>query len=71
MKKVKEKKQLVKIFRVVSLGDEIRPHDIEDLLTKKITLDPKRPDTFFTVSECIEEEQRKEISAIETINLVS
>ena len=44
-----------KVFRIVSLGEEILPTDIHKILVNAITLDPKKPDTFFTVVDCTEE----------------
>ena len=51
----KRKKVVAKIFRVVSLGDEISNTEIQGVLVNAITLDPKRPETFFTVVDCTEE----------------
>lgn len=46
------KKETIKIFKIVSLGEELCPEDISRILKEEITLNSKKPDIFFTVTEC-------------------
>ena len=48
----KNRKEKIKIFRVVSLGEELPLADLSELLMQEITMNSQKPDTFFTVTEC-------------------
>ncbi len=52
----KDRKEQLKVFRIVSLGERMLPQDIAELLQKEITLNPEKPDIFFTVEECSPED---------------
>lgn len=49
------KEKQIRIFQVVTLGEKLGSEDIARLLKEKITLNPKKPDVYFTVTEQIEE----------------
>ena len=49
-----KKKAVVKIFQIVSLGEEVASRDIKDVLVNSITINPKKPNAFFTVTDCTE-----------------
>lgn len=48
----KARKESVKIFQVVSLGEELCVEDISHILKKAVTHNSKKPNVFFTVTEC-------------------
>jgi len=45
------KEEQIRIFQVVTLGERLRSEDIVKLLKEQITLDPKQPNVYFTVTE--------------------
>jgi len=49
------KEERIRIFQVVSLGEKLSGEEIAKILKKEITLNPKKPDAYFTVTEHPEE----------------
>ncbi|MCF7908639.1 MAG: hypothetical protein K9L86_07215 [Candidatus Omnitrophica bacterium] len=52
---LKNKEERIRIFQVVSLGEELACEEIAKILKKDITLNPEKPDVYFTVTEHPEE----------------
>jgi len=46
-----ERREVIKIFQVVTLGEKLLCEDIAKLLKKEITLNPEEPNVYFTVTE--------------------
>ena len=49
------KTERIKIFQVVSLGEDLLCEDIAEILKKELTLNSKKPNVYFTVTEHTEE----------------
>jgi len=52
---VENKREVIKIFQVVTLGEKLLCEDIANLLKEHITLNPGQPNVYFTVTEKTEE----------------
>ena len=49
------KEERIRIFQVVSLGEDLLCEDIAKILKKELTLNPRKPNVYFTVTEHTEE----------------
>ena len=48
-------KQVAKVFRIVSLGEELTGKEIAAALKKEIAAKSNKPSVFFTVTECTQD----------------
>ncbi|MBD3245850.1 MAG: hypothetical protein GF333_02445 [Candidatus Omnitrophica bacterium] len=55
----KKRKDVVRIFQVVSLGDDLFAEQIKDVLSREITSDPRKPEAYFSVTDWTEEKEVK------------